>query len=341
MLAHLHVARWSGGPAACAELLTQAADLVDESDLAFRAELLGFEAFVARAEQDDERLTRALSGLRSLAESHELHWAKAALEQFSHDAYRARAFPEDQLTPLLRAVVRRDESVLPRLLSAGLTGALPELLGFAPGRRILVLAAENALVLEDHGNVVVRTNPPRWCPELLRLLSGKDVSKQALVGKLWGLRSYRAERHDPLLRTTIHRLRALLEPYGKWVQVTPNGYGTSVPVLFVGGGDADGTDAELASFEDDVTPLESAPPFTASPSTNVGAAREREPSERIYAALAQLEHGSVRQLARAAEVSPSTALRALRELVRRKQVLRTGYARATRYRLPGAQSLPS
>jgi DNA-binding winged helix-turn-helix (wHTH) protein len=247
------------------------------------------------------------------------------------------------LTPLLRAVVRRDESVLQRLLGAGLSGALPELLGFTPGRRILVLAAENALVLEDHGNVVVRTNPPRWCPELLRLLNGKDVSKETLVAKLWGLRSYRAERHDPLLRTTIHRLRAFLEPYGKWVQVTPSGYGTSVPVVFVGASDADAAELELAGFEEDVAPLEGAPSFGVSSSAGSGSAREREsaPSERIYAALTQLERASVRQLARAAEVSTSTALRALRELVRRKQVLRTGYARATRYRLPAVLAAPS
>jgi len=329
LIAHLHVARWGSGPVACAELLRQARELLDEADVTFRAELLGFEAFVAHKQADPERLDRALTSLRALERSHELHWARAALQQFEPGPYRALAFAEDQLTPLLRAVVRREGSVLPRLLALGLLGAVPELLGLAPARRILVLGSENALLLEDHGDVVLRENPPRWCPALLRLLSRGDVSKETLVAKLWGLRNYRPERHDPLVRTAIHRLRSFLEPYGSWIRVTPSGYGSSVPVSFIGESEAEATALDLPGSEDELSVLQDAAVRTVPPA----AVAPRVRADAICSVLAEQQRASVQAVARAVDASVSTALRELRELVASGRVERTGFARATRYRL--------
>ncbi len=337
LLAHLHVARWAQGASACAELLEQAKGLVDDSDVTFRAELACFEAFVASKSNDGARFESALTELRQLATSHDLHWAKAGLEQFAPGPYQSPAFPEDRVTPLLRAAATRDESALHRLLSAGLTGAVPELLGLAPGRRILVLATENALLLESNGDVVLRPNPPRWCSTLLRLLSTGDVSKEALVSGLWGLRAYRPERHDPLLRTTIHRLRAVLEPFGAWVRVTPRGYGTMVPVVFVGADEGASRPLELSDLESEP---DGAPIVAAAPTSPVAAPRERALRERIVSLLAEHEQLGVKQVAARTGVSVSTALRALRQLTRERRVRRAGYARATRYSLGKGEQAP-
>ncbi|MES1187345.1 MAG: helix-turn-helix domain-containing protein [Myxococcales bacterium] len=329
LIAHLHVARWTGGSAACAQLLQQASELLDDADVSFRAELLGFEAFVARARAEPARLTRALAGLRALERSHELHWAKAALQQFSAEPYRAQAFAEDQLTPLLRAAVRREEAMLPRLLALGLLGAIPELLGLTPGRRILILVAENALILEDFGDVTLRANPPRWCPALLRSLGSGDVPKEQLVTQLWGLRSYKPERHDPLIRTAIHRLRAFLEPHGDWIRVTPNGYGSSVPVVFVGAGEAEVAELQLAAAEDELSSFQEVPVRPPTPTPMLAAGR----AERICDFLSVQPMASVQLIARSLGVSTSTALRELRSLLRSRRIVKTGFARATRYRL--------
>lgn len=325
LLARLHVTRWSRGPEACAELLAQTSELIDKGDLAFRAELLGFEAYVAKASGDVSRRERAEAELHALASSNH-HWARAALEQLGAGPDRTRAFPEDELTPLLRAVAARDERVLHRLLSFGLLGAVPELLGLVPGRRIIILAAEQAVFLEDEGDMLLRPSPPRWCPALLRLLAAGDVSKEVIVTKLWGLRSYRPERHDPLLRTTIHRLRAFLRPRGDWVRVTEQGYGATVPVVSIGSTDeADATDIEIPLPEEEepiaVAPRRTSREISAPEATN----------DRFLSKLAQLGRASVGELADALGVSESTALRALRELVEQKRVIRTGFARATRY----------
>ena len=76
----------------------------------------------------------------------------------------ALAFAEDELTPLLRAVDRRQEQELPRLVALGLLGPVPEILGLSPGRRVLLLSQENAVLVQDHGDLWLRPSPPRWVP---------------------------------------------------------------------------------------------------------------------------------------------------------------------------------
>ena len=323
LLARLHVARFAHGAAACAELLPQVASLLEVGDVAFRAELLGFEVFVARAQGDLATMARALAALREMTRTHEHYQARAALEQFDDASFVARPFPEDELTPLLHAVVARDLGVLPKLLALGLLGPIPELLAFVPGRRVVVLVHENALLLEDHGDVRLRATPPRWCPTLLRALAGGHASKEALTLRLWGLRSYRPERHDPLIRTTIHRLRALLHPFGHWIAVKGDGYGATVPIHFVGSPEE--LDHEVP-FIDDALPDAPRAPITMLP-----AAAAAEETNELLAKVAQLGPCSVRQLSRATGLSQSTVLRGLRELVGARKVIRTGVARATRY----------
>ena len=232
MLARLWVTRWQQGPMACRELVDQALELVEPRDVGFRAELLGFDILVARTLGDAAREQRALDQLRAVwKSSHHFH-AKAALGQF--DAIgRSSAFDEDAVTPLLRAVVQRDHAALSRIVALGLLGMIPELLGLTPGRRIISIPSEDLLLLEDRGDIVVRLRPPRWCPVLLRILASGEATKERIVAGLWGLRAYHPELHDPPVRTTIHRLRAFLQPHGDWIEVSDGGYRTTVPVHLV------------------------------------------------------------------------------------------------------------
>ncbi len=339
LIARLHVLRWSQGARACDELLPQTAGLVDEGDVAFRAELLTFEAFVARSLGDEGRLASAISQLRELTRVSEHYRARAALEQFEPHI-RPDPFHEDEITPLLRDVVRRDRSVLPRLFGLGVLGPVPEALGLAPDRRILIMLSENALVLEDHGDVVARPNPPRWCAALLRALAG-GATKEEIVSTLWGLRTYRPERHDPLIRTTIHRLRSLLgAPRADWIVVTDQGYACSVPVRFVGDTPADERPSLLGELVDDepvmiadevlgLTLPPQPPPRLESASRSL---LDVAPIIRVLDKLVEIGRpASIRDLTRALGLSESTVLRALRDLIRTKRIVRMGHARSTRY----------
>ena len=326
VVARLHVLRWSHGPKACDMLLEQARELVDEGDVALRAELLSFDSYIARGLGDAERHDRAVADLRQLAQSTEHHRAQAALEQLGISVPRQRAFPEDEVTPLLRAVTTQDRAILPRLLALGLLGPIPELLGLQPARRIIVLATENAVLLEDHGDLQIKPSPPRWFAVLVRLLAAGVASKELLVASLWGLRSYRPERHDSLIRTTIHRFRALLAPHGDWIFVADSGgYGCSAPIVFFG------SNPESGEVSDIETPLaEGEAPQPIAPSATQAPIVETV-SSRVLTLLQNGEPNSVQQIARALGISESTALRALRALVASRRVKRSGFARRTRY----------
>ncbi len=325
LLARLSVTRWHHGPAACRALVEQASALVEARDVAFRAELLGFEILGARQTADAATEQRALDQLRSLWRSSHHFCAKAALGQFDRDA-RTSAFDEDALTPILRAVAQRDHSAISRIVSLGLVGVIPELLGLTPGRRIILIPSEDLLLLEDHGDVVVRHRPPRWCPVLLRILASGDSSKQRIVAGLWGLRAYNPELHDPPVRTAIHRLRTFLQPHPGWIAVGDDGYRTTVPVHLVSGGELP-VDPTPLWGEGEVPSLEP----TRGPAKRSVVVVDTA-TELVLQRLAELEQATVPQLARSLALSKSTIVRALRALVDERRVERLGFARATRYR---------
>lgn len=342
LIARLHVLRLREGASACAEVLAQASELAHEGDIAFRAELLGFDAFVGHALGDQERRRRATEALRALAASSEHYRARAALEQLEDEpTARTRAFPEDEITPLLHAVITRDVRVLPRLLDLGLLGPIPELLGLTPSRRLLLLRADNALLVEDHGDVHLKLRPPPWCVALLGVFAQhpSGATKEAIVRALWGLRSYKPDRHDPLIRTTIHRLRAFLAPYGSWIQVTGDGYGTSAPVHFVGALSPIDLEAPLLEGEapqpfgdrSSVMPASAGDPRRET--RDQGARFDDDgPEARVFEKLARMQEPlSSAELAYSTGVSESTVLRALRVLLQKKKARRMGHARSTRY----------
>jgi hypothetical protein len=327
LLARLWVTRWQLGPASCRALIQQARELIEPRDVAFRAELFGFEILVARAAGDGDRVAHALGELRALWRTTQHFTAKSALGQYDSER-RASAFDEDAVTPILRAVAQRDLGALSRIVALGLHGVIPELLGLVPGRRMILIPSEDLLLLEDHGNVIVRHRPPRWCPVLLRILASGDASKERIVAGLWGLRAYHPELHDPPVRTTIHRLRTFLQPHVSWIEVSDTGYRTTVPVHLVAGADPPIADPAPLWEEGEVPRLadrEVLPPR--------GSAGAPEPRQLVHQRLDEVEQASVPELARALELSNSTVLRALRTLIDERRVESIGFARATRYRL--------
>ncbi|NVB82893.1 MAG: hypothetical protein HOV81_31235, partial [Kofleriaceae bacterium] len=326
-LARMWVTRWQHGPAACRALLEQAQELVEPRDVAFRAELLGFEILVARTDGDLAREQRALDELRALWRTTHHFYARGALEQFD-PTIRPRAFDEDGVAPILRAVAHRDVSAISRIVSLGLLGTLPELLGLVPGRRIIVLPDEDLILLEDHGDIVVKHRPPRWCPALQRILASGDSSKERIVAGLRGLRAYHPEIHDPPVRTAIHRLRTYLQPYGTWIEVGENGYRTAVPVHLVAGIDAPVPESTPLWDEGEAPMLEP----QRIPAAPRGRALAESSPQLVFQRLSELEQATVPELAKSLEVSQSTVVRALRVLLAERRVERLGFARATRYR---------
>lgn len=326
LLARIWVTRFQEGPAACRELIDQARALVEDRDIPYRAELLSHEVACARASEDLSRAGAAIDELRVVWRASHHFAARAGLVQFD-PAHRQVAFDEDARARVLRAVAHRDVTAIPRLVGLGLFGVIPELLGLAPARRILWLPANELLLLEDHGNLVARARPPRWCPPLLQLLSSR-ASKPEIARALWGIRAYHPDLHDPPVRTTIHRLRTFLADHASWIVVEDGSY-RSVAPLHVVRGELD--DREPAPLWEDVhvPALEVPRELERSPPTSPAI----DTKQQLVARLEEVTQASVPELAKSLELSASTVLRALRELVDDRRVERTGFARATRYQL--------
>jgi hypothetical protein len=329
LLARIWVTRFQDGPAACRPLIEQARSLVEERDIAYRAELLAQDAACARLD-DPSRVAAAVAELRTLWHATHHFAARAGLVQWDRSFRRELAFDEDVRAQVLRSVADRDLTAIPRLVGLGVYGVIPELLGLVPARRILWLPANDLLLLEDHGNVIARERPPRWLPPLLQLLGG-GASKQRIALALWGIRAYHPELHDPPVRTTIHRLRSFLGDHASWIVVEDGSYRSIAGVHVVR--DRDQLDEPISSVplleEGHVPALESRrePRPTSTPSQTL------DLKHQVLTQLESVERASVPQLARALELSASTVLRALRELVEERKVERLGFARATRYRL--------
>ncbi len=325
LLARIWVTRLQHGPAECRVLIDEGRVLVEERDIAYRAELLGHELACARATGDHVAVTTALAELRTMWRTTHHFMARAGLVQFDPE-YRRSAFDEDERARVLRAVAQHDVTAISRLVSLGVFGLLPELLGLTPARRIVWIPANELLLLEDHGNVIARERPPRWCPVLLQLLSTGTATKQRIVETLWGIRAYHPELHDPPVRTTIHRLRAFLAPHAGWITALDGTYRSQAPLHVIGSHDLDPEpisplwdEGHVPELVDDREPGRPLP----SPALDT--------KHHVLSRLEELEHASVPQLARSLELSASTVLRALRELVDERRVERRGFARATRY----------
>lgn len=322
LLARLHVTRFTKGARACAELLDQAASLMNEGDVAFRAELCAIALWTGRSLVDPARIDHAERALEDLMRGREHHLGMAALGRERPD--RVAAFVEDEVTPLLAAAAAHDTSVLPKLLSLSYLGLIPETLGLEPGRRVHLFPRENVLVVEDHGDLFAHRSPPRWVLPLLRLLGRGAATKEAIVAELWGLKRYHPDKHDPLVRTTIHRLRSFLEPRGGWLKASATGYELTASVSVVGPAHAEAFDPAFAETET----LDVEAPLVDVRAADPVAALDRAVLETVV----RVGLASVPQIAKVLAISESTALRSLRRLVAKRRVVKRGAARATRYR---------
>jgi hypothetical protein len=123
------------------------------------------------------------------------------------------------LPPILEAMAR---GTAVSLLRSGLLGLIPESVGLMPGRRFHIFI--DALVVEDHGDVVQRPVLSPRSLALLQALASGVCTRSELFRTVWRLQNYDPERHGPVVKTAMSRLRAALGPQGTWVLATQDGY---------------------------------------------------------------------------------------------------------------------
>jgi DNA-binding winged helix-turn-helix (wHTH) protein len=230
---------------------------------------------------------------------------------------------EDRIAELLRLIEHDPDTARHRVVSNALWGWLPRLSGAAPGRRIFLLDGESLLVVEDHGVVTPLEMPGAVLVKLLEAISTRVMQKDELLLHVWGIRVYRADRHDSLVHTTISRLRTALGNAGGWIRVTDAGYAIAegVTVMHLGG--------ELGKKAP--APEPERPRQETSAEVRQKASDERK--DRVLLLLAR-EPLSTSEIATALKVSEMTAFRLLATMAKDGLLERTGQGKRTRYRVP-------
>jgi DNA-binding winged helix-turn-helix (wHTH) protein len=132
---------------------------------------------------------------------------------------------EDRLGDLYDLVAQKDPEALRTVLEQGLYYYLHAYFDLRHQQRALIfdLLPRGLLVL-DHGNVqVVERGLSRVLRRILEALAVSHQSKAELVEKVWGY-EYDASRHDPLVYTSISKIRQLLGDAGTWIEADEKGY---------------------------------------------------------------------------------------------------------------------
>lgn len=230
---------------------------------------------------------------------------------------------EDRIAALVRFFEHDADEARHRITSHALWGWLPRLFGLDPGRRIFLLHAESLLVVEDHGALVPLEMPGAVLVRLLEAISTRAMQKDELLRQVWGIKVYRAERHDSLVHTTISRLRTALGPAATWIRATDAGYAIADGVALVHHG-GDRVEEESAAIERDA------------PRASVSAAarhRAIDARREQVLRLAAREPLSTSEIATELKISEMTAFRLLAALAKEGVLERTGQGKRTRYRV--------
>lgn len=229
--ARAHVARIRDGWDAARPFIEEAERcLGGESDPVRRVEVVGLKLALARAARDDRARVEAERELQEIAAGGGP--ARARVWLAVHGAGGAREPGEDdEMTAQLVAVTRGSVAAA---LREGLYGLVPEAVGLTPGRRAHLF--EDALLTENHGDVVRLPALSARSREVLLALAGGARTREALLAEVWKLRGYAPERHDALVKTAVSRLRAGLGAASEWVTSEAGGYGLTPGVEVVAHG---------------------------------------------------------------------------------------------------------
>lgn len=132
---------------------------------------------------------------------------------------------EDRIGDLYDLVTQKDPQALNAVLENGLYYFLHAYFGLEHQQRALIFdLLPRGLLIIDHGNVhVVERGLSRVLRRILEALAVSHQSKAELVENVWGYQ-YDASRHDPLVYTSISKIRQLLGDAGAWVEADEKGY---------------------------------------------------------------------------------------------------------------------
>lgn len=226
---------------------------------------------------------------------------------------KSRRIGEDQMGDLFDQVSKRNKGALKGILKYQIHILLFPFFDLKPGKKyIIACEQEETTLLIDHDGITNTGKPlSRLQLKLLNLLSEEAASKEKIIQEIWGY-NYDILRHDPLIYTTMGRLRKALGNKRKWLYSDDQKYYLDEEVNLV--------------FSE---PIKSSPQKVASKKNpvfkNLNYRQIQFLSESDPTPLSVSEYGDKWQVTR------MTALRDLKDLVEKNLLQRVGRGKSTRY----------
>lgn len=231
-----------------------------------------------------------------------------------------RENPEDRVHVILSQVALAPtiEKRLTPLLEAGFLSEASLTLRLPPARKAIALLPKNmGLLIQSSERIEWKEGAlSSLQAKLLRALAeGKELSKEALVRKIWGY-TYAPLRHDSMVYAALSGLRKALGNAGAWLHPTENGYRL---------------DAFVAVVTEKAEESAQGAPALSGMSEAVSHLNHRQ--IEILEWIRTVRFVSVSDCRKRFGTSEITALRDMDGLRKEGFVVRTGKARATRYSL--------
>jgi hypothetical protein len=288
------------------------------TDVALMLPIMGLEAKVQRAlGQDSQPMDSRI--LRRLGE----------MKRYLNQRIQSRLWPtvflaqvgEDPLGDLFDQAHKKSPGALEEIIHCQAFGLIPIYYELTPGKKNLVIdeLSQNLFSVADdgviyHGNTITKTQY-----KILSVIGEQGADKATLIEKIWGY-TYAPLRHDPLIYSSITRLRKQLGPRGHWLHADESKYYLAPDTTIVI--KAARKKNEANSHSDPQWPQV----------TGLGELNHRQIS---YLEQSEPKPVAVSEYAKQWQVTRMTALRDLKFLEAKGLVQRTGRGKATRYWLRG------
>lgn len=294
------------------------------ADKAFEVKLLGLEQKFLKA-SGSKVPAQLITRLLELSEHHGSHINEQILFRQNLVTNPKIARQDDPLHHLFLKHLRAPEQAANEALELGYLGLWHRFKQLSPGKKyFVVLPDHHRFVLASPNGAYLSTNAlSRQQLRILQCLRAGTSSKEELLESVWGY-GYDPARHDPLMHSTIAKLRKVIDPGSNWIVTVENGWSLDTSVVWL---IPDYAKAKSRVTQDSLPEsVTHTGNFIPLPDLNF----------RQLVALEQLESKgmwSITQYKSHFNVSTMTAFRDLSGLLANHLLIKTGRARATRYHL--------
>lgn len=240
---------------------------------------------------------------------------------------------EDPIGDLLDKIAENDPTAPRLLVENGYYGLLHKCYKLPFGAQSLIFdLLPGSLVILDRGNVTFKQKALNSIlRKILLLLRDRPCTKEQLVEHIWGY-SYDPLRHDPLIYSSMNKVRKFLENYADWIELSEDGYRikAGVRVIIKNNLKSEDKKSTLNAL------VEKAQEHRAVP---IRFGQQMDIQNLNFRQMQVLEYLkknhsiSILELSSRLEISKPTATRDLSQLHKMGKLKRVGKGRATRYLL--------